>query len=164
MFGDDFNCGNNFLMDARKFVTKLLEKCLESVPHKYNAFSNIILNLSWCNCCNNDRGNIENLNIVQVNVFKINQGSISLFSLLHVYFMCESFSGVVCKCESKCNNDINQSGKVLLNVSPIFIIQADRVNQNSTLVNKTELDIPLTLDFSFFVAFNLKDNGVNILY
>ena len=78
--------------------------------------------------------------------------------------MCESFSGVVCKCKSKCNNDINQSGKVLLNVSPIFIIQADRVNQNSTLVNKTELDIPLTLDFSFFVAFNLKDNGVNILY
>ena len=76
--------------------------------------------------------------------------------------MCESFSGVVCKCKSKCNN--NQSGKVLLSVSPIFIIQADRVNQNSTLVNKTESDIPLTLDFSFFVAFNLKDNGVNILY
>ena len=49
-------------MDAGKFVTKLLEKCLESVPHKYNAFKNIILNLSRCNYCNDVRGNIENLN------------------------------------------------------------------------------------------------------
>ena len=151
-------------MDAGECVTKLLEKCLELVPNKYNAFRNIILSLSRCNYCNDIRGNIENLSIIRVNVFNINQGSISLFSLLYAYFMCESFSGVVSKCPNKCNNDINQSGKVLLNVSPVFIIQTDRVNQNSSLVNKTELDIPLTLDLSSFIACDLKDDGISPLY
>ena len=162
--GDDFSYDNSSLMDAGAFVTKLPEKCLELVPNKYYAFRNIILNLSRCNYCNVIRGNIENLNIIRVNVFNINQGSISLFSLLYAYFMCESFSGVVSKCPNKCNNNINQSGKVLLNVSPIFIIQTDRVNQNSSLVNKTELDIPLTLDLSSFIACDLKDDGISPLY
>lgn len=33
-------------MDTGEFATKLLEKCLETIPHKYNTFRNIILNLS----------------------------------------------------------------------------------------------------------------------
>ena len=152
------------VLDAEEFVTKLLEKCLESVPHKCNAFRNIILNLFRWNYCNNIRGNVENLNIIRVNVFNINQGSISLFLLLYAYLMCESFSGVISKCLNKCNNNINQSGKVLLNVSPIFIIQTDRVNQNSSLVNKTELDIPLTINVPSFIACDLKDDGISPLY
>ena len=164
MFGDYFSYGNSSLIDAGEFVRKLLEKCLESVPHKYNAFRNNILNLSRCNYCNDVRGNIENLNIIRVNVFNINQGSISLFSLLYPYFMCESFSRVVSKCPNEYNNDINQSGKDLLNASPVFIVQTDRVNQNSSLVHKTELDIPLTLDLSSFIACDLKDDGISSLY
>ena len=72
---------------------------------------------------------------------------------------------VVSKCLNKCNNDINnQSGKVLLSISPAFKIQTDRVNRNRSLVNKTELDIPLTLDLSSFIVCDLKDDGISPLY
>ena len=64
----------------------------------------------------------------------------------------------------KCNNDLNQSGKVLLNVSLVLIIQIDRVNQNSSLVNNTELDFPLTPDLSSFIACDLKGDGISPLY
>ena len=47
--------GNSSLMDAGEFVSKLPEKCLESVLHKYNAYRNIILNLFRCNYCNDVR-------------------------------------------------------------------------------------------------------------
>ena len=75
-------------MDAGKFVTKLLEKCLESVPHKYNAFKNIILNLSRCNYCNDVRGNIENLNTLYEQMFLI------LLKAVIVYF--HSFTHISC--------------------------------------------------------------------
>ena len=72
---------------------------------------------------------------------------------------------VVSKCLNKCNNDINnQSGKVLLSISPVFKIQTDRVNRNRSLVNKTKLDIPLTLDLSSFIACDLNDDGISPLY
>ena len=72
---------------------------------------------------------------------------------------------VVSKCLNKCNIDINnQSGKVLLSISPAFKIQTNRVNRNRSLVNKTELDIPLTLDLSSFIVCDLNDNGISPLY
>ena len=89
------------------------------------------------------------LNIIRVNVFNVNQGSVRLFSLLYAHLICELFSGLVSKSPDKCIYDINQSGKVFLNVSSVFIIQTDRVIKNSSLVNKTELDISLTIDLSF---------------
>ena len=36
------------------------------------------------------------------------------------------------------------------------MVQTDFIN--SSLVNKTELDMPLTLDFSFFTTCDLKDD------
>ena len=76
-------------MDAGDFFKKLLGKCLESVQHKYDAFRNIVLNLTRCNYCNDVGGNIENLGIKRVNAFDINQGNISLLSLLYAYFASE---------------------------------------------------------------------------
>ena len=60
----------------------------ESVQHKYDAFRNIILNLTRCNYCDDVGGNIENLSIKTVNDFNINQDSIVYFhSFTHISCM-----------------------------------------------------------------------------
>ena len=139
----------------QRFFGVTLETCQEMVVDTNQKY---YLNLSQCNRCYNVGGNIKDLNIIPVNVLNINQGSITLISLLYAYFMCESFLGVVSKCA------INVLMVFLLNVSPVFTIQINSGNQNSSLVNKINLGISLKLDLSSFIACDLKHDGVSPLY